>query len=185
MVYCYPLIIFFYTYKYISIIYKTTRLIFYYINMISSLVLDQNLNDLISEKLSYIKTSKKETKAYIKNILGNKILPENDLSKDSITLRYSKAKQNFDFKLFQTTADWIFFTKIFFPESLNNASQDYYNSIAQNSYYNCYIIINREWQLFEELSDNFIYLTQEINKSVVDLLPLSQPSQDEQLLLVL
>ena len=102
-----------------------------------------------------------DTKAYITSIFSRHHSASFDLSKDSITLIFSEAKNNQDFATFQKVADWIFFSKSFTPEHLRAASEEYYYNIGKLSYYNCYKLINGKWRLFEELSDNFITLEKE------------------------
>lgn len=119
----------------------------------------KNLNQFFDEALSELKCQS-DTRAYIVSIFARYRTAEADLSKDSITLAYAQAKMNQDFLVFQNLGDWIFFSKTFAPGHLNNASEDYYQTIAQLSYYSCYRLINRQWKLFEELSDNFVCLEQ-------------------------
>jgi len=48
------------------------------------------------------------------------------------------------------------------PSHLHDASRDYYQTIARLSYYSCYKLINKQWKLFEELSDNFPKLERQV-----------------------
>ena len=103
-----------------------------------------------------LKVSNEATRAYIFNIFASYMRSSaNDLSTESLTLKYAEAKQEYSFEKFQSLGDWIFFTRSLFPTSLKNASLDYYDAIAQNSYYRCYKILDRKWILFEELADEF------------------------------
>lgn len=108
-------------------------------------------------------TCKESTKSYIIGNLAN--IKRNDLSKDSITLFYGKAVQNYNFEKFQNLADHLFFIECFFPENLKNASAKYYNDIAKKSYYSCYKIVNKRWILFEELADQFEVYTRTIKEN--------------------
>lgn len=103
-----------------------------------------------------------DTKSYIIGIYGKYKSSEFDFSKDSVTLIYAKAKENQDFITYQNLGDWILFTKTLNPNHLNYASEDYYNTIARISYYSCYKLINKQWKLFEQLSDEFIPLVNQI-----------------------
>lgn len=114
----------------------------------------KNLDLFFDEVFSEL-TCEPDTRAYIKGIFLKYKSSKDDLSKESITIIFSNAKQNLDFHTFQSLGDWIFFTKSFAPEHLHAASEDYYNYIGRVSYYKCYLLINRKWRLFEELSDNF------------------------------
>lgn len=98
------------------------------------------------------------TKAYIITIFAKYKTATFDLSKQSITLHYAEAKTKQDFAMFQTIADWLFFTSALYPEHLNNASTDYYHTIGQLSYYSCYKLINRQWRVYDELAERFVPL---------------------------
>lgn len=112
-----------------------------------------------------IPNCERKTKAYIVNIFSD-INIKNDFSKNSITLLYNDAIQNYNFERFQTIGDWLLLTKCMFPESLNGASAEFYDAIAKNSYYRCYVILNRKWLIFEELADSFSTYTQNIKLSL-------------------
>lgn len=102
------------------------------------------------------------TRAYIASIYGKYKSAEFDLSKDSVTLLFAQARNNHDFLTYQNLGDWIFFINTLAPEHLSNASKDYYDTVARLSYYSCYKIINKQWKLFEELSDNFTFLENQV-----------------------
>jgi hypothetical protein len=104
------------------------------------------------------------TKTYIIDILSsktkfNKAIP-------SYTLAYKDALDTYDFKKIQEIGDRILFAKSIFPESLKGASIEYYNSIASSAYYKCHIMLNKEWIIFEELSDQFTVYTLQIQESL-------------------
>lgn len=115
----------------------------------------------------------RDTKAYIISIYAKYKTSEFDLSKDSVTLRFAQARSKQDFLTFQNLGDWIFFANTMAPNHLQFASKDYYDTIARLSYYSCYKIINRQWKLFEELSDNFLVLEREV-KDKLNLVQLSK-----------
>lgn len=134
--------------------------------------MDLTPTDLFSSRLQNLKTERRETKEYIRGLLDKRIKSNAiDFSNESITLIFARAKSEHNFKLYQDIADWLFFAKSFYPEHLNCASPEYYNTIAQMSYYKCYLMINRQWILFEELSDRFAHLTNYVNVAMMDLLP--------------
>lgn len=103
-----------------------------------------------------------DTKAYIVSIYGKYKSSETDLSKDSITLLFAQARDKQDFFTYQNLGDWIFFINTIAPKHLQYADKKYYDTIAKLSYNSCYKLINRQWKLFEELSDNFSYLETEV-----------------------
>lgn len=113
-----------------------------------------NVNNYFNEILSDI-SCQKDTKAYIVSIYDKYKSSAPDFSKKSMTVLYAEAKSKHDFSTYQDIGDWIFFTNTLAPEHLKYASKDYYDTIAQLSYYSCYRLINKQWKLFEELADNF------------------------------
>lgn len=102
------------------------------------------------------------TRAYIASIYGKYKSSEFDLSKDSVTLLFAQARNNHDFLIYQNLGDWIFFINTLAPQHFAHASKDYYDTVARLSYYSCYKIINKQWKLFEELSDNFTFLETQV-----------------------
>ena len=131
----------------------------------NSVALYPELENFFINRLRTIPCSE-NTKSYIIGILVKYRSSHLDLSKNSITIEYALAKSNSDFLRFQTLADWLFFSKSIYPESLKNASEDYYNSIAQISYYSCFRLINKKWSLYEEISDQFPILTTTVNQAI-------------------
>lgn len=125
-------------------------------NKHNSLTMINNLESFFIEKTEpLLKHYQETTRAYIINILKSAKKESKDYSKDSLTIIYSKAKFEQNFELFQNIADWILFTKSIYPLNLQRVNEDYYNSLAQDSYYRCYCLLNRQWLLFEELADKF------------------------------
>lgn len=118
------------------------------------LVTFQTVESVFSKSIQKL-PCQESTKAYISNVFNSANKENCDYSNESVTLIYSRAKFEYRFELFQNLADWILFSKTLFPQSLNGASGDYYQAIAQDSYYKCYKMINRKWLLFEELADRF------------------------------
>lgn len=121
--------------------------------------LTKSLNDYFSEELSELQIDD-ELKAYIVSIFSKYKSSQHDLSKQSLTIEYSSARFEGSFFKFQNLGDYLFFTNVFYPESLNEASKDYYHSIGQMSYYSCYRII-RSWRIYEQLADRFVDLSDE------------------------
>lgn len=107
-----------------------------------------------------------DTKAYIVSIYSKYKSTEFDLSKDSITLMFARARNNRDFLTYQNLGDWIFFANTLAPTHLKFASKDYYDTVARLSYYSCYKIINNQWKLFEELADNFLILEKQVKNKL-------------------
>lgn len=134
-----------------------------------SLAVIDSLESFFTEKLKLLlKNYQKPTCAYVINVFKSAKKESGDYSKDSLTIVYSQAKFEQRFELFQNIADWILFMKSLYPASLRGASEEYYNALAQDSYYRCYRLLNRQWLLFEELADKFPQLTKNLQ---VILLP--------------
>lgn len=102
------------------------------------------------------------TKAYIVSIFSKYKNSSEDLSKDSITLLFAQGRAKQDFYLFQKIGDWTLFYNVY----NNQHNLNYYRIIGQLSYNHCYKLINKKWQLFEELSDNFEFLEKEVRKKM-------------------
>lgn len=105
------------------------------------------------------------TRAYIISIFLS-ISSEHDFVGESLTFALKKAHDSMSFKRFKDLGDWLFFTKSMFPDSLRGATPSYYDNIARTSYYRCFMLLNREWILYEELADQFSRYTQIINQSL-------------------
>ncbi len=125
-----------------------------------------NLYDFFNETIE-LPTCEEKTKAYIVSIFSD-IASSGDLSKESVTLLYNKALENYSFETFRNIGDWLFFAKCMFPASLNGASPEYYNAIASSSYYKCYVIMKRQWLIFEELADQFGPFTSKVKRALRD-----------------
>lgn len=100
------------------------------------------------------------TKSYIVSIFSSFKNTNNDFSNESITLVFYEAKLKNNFVMYQNLADYIFFAKSY-TNSLNNASEEYYSTLAQMSYYNCYKLSNKQLKIYEELADEFSKLNKE------------------------
>jgi hypothetical protein len=123
----------------------------------------RNVTKFFEEVLSDLQCQN-ETRAYIISIYGKYKSAEFDMSKDSVTLMFAQARNNQDFLTYQNLGDWIFFSNTWAPKHLKYASKDYYDTVARLSYYSCYRLINKQWKLFEELSDNFYNLENQVKE---------------------
>jgi hypothetical protein len=124
----------------------------------------KSLNDYFQIELQKLECED-ELKVYIISIFSKYKTSENDLSKQSLTIEYASAKFKRDFAKFQDIGDWIFYTNTLYPESLNNASRNYYYSVGQMSYYSCYTMV-RDWKLYEQMADRFIDLSETSRKII-------------------
>ena len=119
-----------------------------------------NVTKFFEEMLNDLECQQ-DTKAYIIGIFGKYKTSQFDLSKDSVTLLFSQGRDKKDFLTYQNLGDWLFYSKSMFPQALKNASENYYDAVAQLSYYGCYRII-KTWKIYEELADEFIPLTRQV-----------------------
>jgi len=124
-----------------------------------------NINSFFNEILSDI-DCQRDTRAYIISIYDKYKSNTFDLSKNSITLLYAEAKLQHNFSIYQNIGDWIFFSNTFAPNHLKYSSKEYYDIIAQSSYYSCYLLINKQWKLFEELADNFKLIESQVKEKL-------------------
>jgi len=109
-----------------------------------------------------LKSEHWETSAYIKSTLRKYLKGEKDLSDKSVVLLWFDAKQKHNFQLFQDIGDWVFFTRVMFPESIP-CDISFYSGIGRASYYRCYKRLNGAWPLYEELADNFDYFVDQVS----------------------
>lgn len=106
-----------------------------------------------------------KTRSYIINIFAS-VSAEKDFANESLTFALKYAHDSMSFKGFKELGDWLFFTKSMFPNSLRGADPAYYDSIARTSYYRCFMLLNKEWLLYEELADQFPKYTQMVHQSL-------------------
>lgn len=131
-------------------------------------ILNNNINVFFDELLADLNYNK-DTKAYIAGTFSKIKNTDLDLSKHSITLLYCQAQKKQNFLDFQKIADGLFWSFTFCPEYLNNASEEYYLTIAQLSYYSCYKLINRQWKLYEQLADQLPTIKNEIRNCLINI----------------
>jgi hypothetical protein len=140
--------------------------------------LHKNLGSFFTEVLSNL-NCQADTRAYIISIFDKYKSAEFDLSNDSITTVFCQARQKHDFSIFRNLGDWLFFSQSVFPTGLDkHSSRDYQTTIAQMSFYTCYRMTNKSWQLYEEMSDRLTDLEQQV-KSLLDsnICPCALPLQ--------
>lgn len=129
-------------------------------------ILHNTIEKFFEDKLQDLKCEA-STKAYIISIYVKYKKADFDLSKDSVGLLFLQARTKSNFLLYQNLGDWIFFCNTMAPGHLKNASKDYFDNIAKLSYYSCYKLINKQWKLFEELSDNFNELESQVKIKLI------------------
>jgi hypothetical protein len=127
--------------------------------------LHRNITNFFEELLNDLQCQQ-DTKAYIVSIYGKYKTTEFALANECITNLFAEARNKQDFASYQNLGDWIFFSNTLAPNHLKSASKDYYDTVARVSYYSCYRLINKQWKLFEELSDNYVKLEQQAKKKL-------------------
>lgn len=123
----------------------------------------QSINSYFIKELEKVDVND-NVRAYLVSVFSKYKTSYYDLSDRSLTVEYSVAQFNKDFERFQNIGDWILYCNILFVEHLNNASPEYYISLGQMSYYNCYKVIR--WKCFEELADRFIIISEDIKNTL-------------------
>lgn len=109
-----------------------------------------------------IPNCEEKTRSYIVGIFSSSL--DRDFTNESLTFALKDAYEKMSFQSFKELGDYLFFTKSLFPENLTGANPGYYNSIAQTSYYKCFLLLNRQWTIYEELADQFPKYTQTVNQ---------------------
>lgn len=128
------------------------------------MLIKENLIDVFSREVEKIKCEDL-TRAYIVSILGKYKTSETDFSKYSLTTLYQKASEDGNFIVFQNIGDWIFFCHSLFPEFVKYYN-DYSVELARLSYDRCYRLINRQLKVYQNMSDDFKYLTSTTRKII-------------------
>lgn len=123
-------------------------------------ILSISLEDYFNSKLDNLSVQR-ETRAYILGIFHKYESAQQDLSKKSLTLEFIRAKENYNFALFQNVGDWIFWM-----ETVHHTSSEYQETLAKLSYYRCYQMLNRQWKLFEELADEFEIIVEQLRLEI-------------------
>lgn len=127
--------------------------------MNNNLIVLSNMQEYFKSRLDRLALNcSPESKSYIIGLLSRPL--DEFGSRQSVTLVY--AKKNFE--SYQKVGDWILLSKSIYPDSLTGASSEYYDSLAQISYFKCFILLNKRWKIFEELADIFPNLTLELRK---------------------
>lgn len=119
------------------------------------------LDDWISKRISLLKRDM-YIQAYITNVLS-KFKP-NELvytKRDSIVLKYLEARSTHNFATHQQIGDCVLFLGSIYPEFIKE-HRTVVESMGQQSYYACYVMLNRQWKIYEELADELPMLMSEI-----------------------
>lgn len=116
------------------------------------MLINITLEDYFNNRIKNLKCHT-DTCAYITSTLCNYKNSVYDFQNKSLTLEFAEAKFESSIKKYNDLADYILFMEIVFKGALCGATPEYYHGLAQSAYYKTYILLNRSWKLFEELSD--------------------------------
>jgi hypothetical protein len=108
------------------------------------------------------------TRAYVISVFSqvdhSKALCQSD---QSLIILFSQARESHNFSAFQELGDRIFFLNSFFQEHLLKfGSREFFDALAQTSYWECFKLINRKWELFRELAENLPIIEDEVKLRV-------------------
>ena len=122
------------------------------------------LDSHFDEQLKNLESEHWETAAYIKSTLKKYVRSDKDLSRQSVVLLWLEAQNTHKFELYQDVGDWVFFSRVMFPESIS-CDLDFYEGLGRSSYYKCYQLLHGAWPLYEELADRLPYFITQIEDS--------------------
>lgn len=108
------------------------------------------LEDWFSGRLQGLRVSR-DARAYLVSLFSSMRTARDDLSKDSIVLRFADAREKQDFASFQRIGDWTVFSLAAAPESLKE--RQLVVDLARISYYSCWRMTRGSWVVYEELAD--------------------------------
>jgi hypothetical protein len=134
--------------------------------MATHFVKSATLREFFTTQIESLPNCRQSTKSYIISVFSQPKMEQYNYSNESITLLYAAAKFEPNFQKFQSLGDWLLVAKSLFPASLSEATPEYYDAIAQNCYYKCYTLINKEWPIFEELADTFPSVVRDLQKKM-------------------
>lgn len=128
------------------------------------LIRQVNLRSYFEEQLVSLPITS-ESRAYVVSLLTDYKSSEKDLSRESLVLFYSRARETGSFEKFQQLGDWALWTMALAPESLSEMSLA--EDLGRLSYYRCWSILKGSWRLYEELADRLPHVATSVRNSVV------------------
>ncbi len=131
------------------------------------------LDEFFIEKIKSLPKIKDDTRAYITSTFIKYKDSKYDLSKESLTIEYAKAKFTGSFELYQNLGDWILWIESTYPAALKDATNEYYYTLGQQSFHRCFILTNRTWKVFEEIADTLPYIITHLHAELQTSLLLS------------
>lgn len=109
------------------------------------------LEDWFGERLQGMEASD-PVRAYVTAVFSSMKSAQDDMSRDSVVLAYSSARDKGDFAGFQRVGDWTLWVMTFAPESV--CEKQLVVDLGRLSYYSCWRLMRKEWEVYEELADD-------------------------------
>jgi len=112
---------------------------------------DKYLDNFLNE----LDLSNQHSKDYIKGVFKSQI-NNTKMFEEPVCYSFIKGYSSYNFEKMQNTADFILiYNSIFRKNAERFGSKEYYNDIGKMCYQRCYVMLNKKWPLFKDLSDNF------------------------------
>ena len=105
-----------------------------------------------------------ESRAYVVSLMADYKTSEKDLSRESLVLFFTRARELGSFELFQQLGDWVLWTMALAPDSL--AEKALAEDLGRLSYYRCWSILRGSWGLYEELADRLPHVATSVRNSL-------------------
>lgn len=117
------------------------------------------LDGWFADQLAFLRCSD-TARAYVTRVLAT-FRVEDDMSRESIVIAFSKARRDGGFVEYQRIGDWTLWASAMAPESIRS-ERDVIETLGRLSYLACYRFV-REWPVYEELADELPAITRAIN----------------------
>lgn len=108
------------------------------------------------------------TRAYVTSVLTQYKSSIDDMSNQSIIVAYSEAKISGNFVDYQRIGDWVLWISSVYPSAISS-DKEVVQTVGRLSYNACHRILRGNWPLYEELADNLIGISQDVNDKFLRL----------------
>ena len=108
------------------------------------------------------------TKAYVTGVLTQYKSSIDDMSNQSIVVAYSEARISGNFVDYQRIGDWVLWISSVYPNAISS-DKEVVQTVGRLSYNACHRILKGNWPLYEELADNLIGISQDVNDKFLRL----------------
>lgn len=107
-----------------------------------------------------------ETTAYVTGVLSRRRWEAADMSNESIVQAFQNARSTGGFAAYQRIGDWVLFVSTVMPNAMRT-EQEAIQTIGQLAYLSCYRLINRKWDVYEELADQLPLVARRVRHMLV------------------